>query len=989
MEHFEVRVGCFRQDPSTAPKRMLFRWEILRKDTADDLPIKAEPSLREDFVLPEEGDTITLTLMSSDWSTPIPVPGFGIIKPRDDYRFRVYSQEGDLRVKVAKEGRYEVRFAGADLKNPTTIGIDAAADDTVDTIRDRLMVEINRAQKQQPLFVPIAKAILDSDIALSMPNIRGKNGEITPNPTLPDFISAAGPSADAFLAPPRNKQGIVFEELKPSQHLEDAAKSNPMVVVERASARLQELILPGLASHLAQNTGDLASTVEDPEILTAVAAARNAINNFTRDYFHHVAKTFFGRNTDLHRSSEMVVRDGENFVSVKRSDAGAFVSGTSRLISEHAELGFPDLATLSDVLRSETRSYMDYRLLEEAPAMARLMGDQQVRLGSLAVAIASGQETEAKRLDNGEVERKSIGWLMGMEAEFEVPDELIVEHDPELRFENVNCLLTWESQRLNTTLESRRDLPGVTDCLNKALYEDGAPDPSAYFVEDGYFNQESTIDPGSKQPIQNTVFIPTTGDGVVSICVKGVGGHGAQFNAFSIVRTETDTAPGPADRERAEVEMPREMNSAATEVLENGTDPRQPFSILADGLTTEIRGVDDIHHTDTIMVDTSGVVIDDSVKAMYQKQLDARDADPDADLSALVNDRRVPPYGKTYYYWLFARSLGGDWRGPFRVTRESQPDEVKQRPRGLLLPPLHAQNPAAMPILSARVIPEPPMKPRTIKRFDEEATITAAEGDAADSLSIDADSTSPTGYFAKIVIDNKPVPASDRTTDGMPRYARYYLVNGFNLVLFRRVPRVQIEPSDDRIDVGQDAMPERLTELADDLSYYQGSRWYTSIIESEWDFAGISHIPLSESQQLAETITLRYGDIGYDGTDQRTIGLGAVDGGWEYLAVVVSKRASENCYQVPRTRNETGFNPNSIPEFPVVSVKLDENGRAVPEFGTHPPRPYVLRQGPLVLPKDYRSVRFEHSNPSITLPGYAPARTRHIAPRVEGIVVEE
>ncbi|NIY96357.1 MAG: hypothetical protein HWE39_21695 [Oceanospirillaceae bacterium] len=989
MEHFEVRVGCFRQDPNTAPKRMLFRWEILRKDNADDLPIHTKPSLREDFVLPEEGDTVTLTLMSSDWSTPIPVPEFGIIKPRDDYAFRVYSQEGDLRVKVAKEGRYEVRFAGAESSTHTTIGINAGANEPVREIRDRLVKEINRAQAQRPLIVPRAKAILESDIALSIPNVRGKNGEITPNPTLPAYISASGPEAGAILAPPRNKQGIVFQELKPSDHLKSAAESNPMVVVERASARLQELILPGLASHLAQNTGNLASSVEDPEIQIAVAAAKEAIENFTRDYFHHVAKTFFGRNTDLHRSSEMVVQDGENFVSVQRSDSGAFVSGTSRLISEHADRVFLESATLPDVLRNETSAYMDYRLLEEAPAMARLIGDQQVRLGSLAVAIASGQETDAKRIDNGEVERKSIGWLMGMEAEFEVPDELIVENDGELRFENVNCLVTWESQRLNTTLESRRDLRGVTDCLNKALYEDGAPDPSAYFVEDGYFNQENTIDPGSKQPVQNTVFIPTTGDGVVSICVKGVGGHGAQFNAFSIIRTETDTAPGPADRERAEVEMPREMNSASPEVLENGTDPRQPFSILTDGLTTEVRAVDDIHHTDAIMVDTSGVVIDDSVDAMYKKQLDARDEDPDADLSTLVNDRRIPPYGKTYYYWLFARSLGGDWRGPFPVTRDSLPDEVKQRPRGLLLPPLHAQNPAAMPILSARVIPEPPMKPRTIKRFDDQQRVAAVAGDAADSLSINADPTSPTGYFANVVIDNKPVPASDRTTDGMPRYARYYLVNGFNLILFRRVPRVQIEPTDDRIDVLQDKFLQRLTALADDLGYYQGSRWYKSIIESDWDFAGISHIPLSESQQLAETITLRYGNIGHEGTDQPTIGLGAVDGGWEYLAVVVGKRAADHCYQIPRTRNETGFDPNSIPEFPVVSVKLDEIGRAVPEFGTQSPRPYVLRQGPLVLPKDHRAVRFEHSNPSITLPGYAPARTRHIAPRVEGIVVEE
>lgn len=983
MEHFEVRVGCFRQDPDTAPKRMLFRWEILRKDSADDLPLHAEPCLREDFILPEVGDTIKLTLMSSDWKAPVLVPGLGIIKPRDDYAFRVYNQEGDLRVKTAAEGRYEVRFTGGVSSVTVTISVDAKTGDSVETIRDALVTAINLKQKEQSSFVPIARPVLSSDIALSMPNVRGAEGEITPNPTLPDSITATGPQAGAFLAPGRNRQGLVFQEQTPSQHVASAAESNPMVVVERASARLQELILPGLGSHLAQKTGYPSASAEDPEIVAAVTAAKNTIERFTVAYFHHVAKTFFGRNTDLHRSSELLVPDGKNFVAHQRSDSGAFLSGTSKLISDHVDGIFSDPGIPSDVLRAETTTYMDSRLLEEAPAMARLMGDQQSRLGALAVAIASGQETDAVRLTDKVIERKSVGWLMGMETELDVPDELIAEESPKLIFKNVNCLLTWQSQRLGATFESRRDLPGVTDCLNKALYAQDAPDPSAYFVEDGYFNEENTIDPGTKKPIQNTVFIPLTGDGVVSICVKGVGGHGAQFNAFSIVRTETDTAPSPDARLSVEVETPRVMNSASRELLENGVDPRQPFSIFADGLTAEVRAVDDIHHTDTIMVDTNGAIIDDSVHTLYEKQVKARASDSDADLSTIVNDKRFPPYGKTYYFWLFARSLGGDWRGPFSVTRDSLPDEAKRRPRGLLLPPSHALNPAAMPVLSARVMPEPPMKPRTIQRFDNVSTTATVDGDAADSLRLVADPNSSGSYFAEIVIDNKPVPASDRKIDGMPQYARYYLINGFNFVLFRRVPRVQIEPVDEAQSIAQASLIQNLAALAEDLDYYQGSRWYQSIIESEWVFAGISHVPVGTSDQSAETITLRYGHAG-----QPTIGLDTVDGGWEYLAVVVSKRSADHCYQVPRTRKETGFDPNSIPEFPVASLKPDEIRRPVPELGTQPPRPYVLRQGPTVEPKDHRAVRFEHSNPSITQPGYAPARTRHIAPRVEGVVEE-
>lgn len=984
MEHFEVRVGCFRQDPATAPKRMLFRWEILRKDTADDLPNHAEPCLREDFILPEMGDTITLTLMSNDWKAPVPVPGLGIIKPRDDYAFRVYNQEGDLRVKAATEGRYEVRFAGAVSSNIVTVSVDAKVGDSVQTIRDELVTAINRAQQKQPLFLPIAKPILNSDIALSMANTRGVAGEITPNPTLPHSITASGPQADALLAPSRNKQGLIFHQQTPSQHVASAAESNPMAVVERATERLHKLILPGLESRLAQMARNPQSGVNDPQVRDTLQATKRAIERFTVEYFHHVAKTFFGRNTDLHRSSEMVVPDGKVIASFRRSHAGVFLSGTSKLIADHVDSIFSEDGILSDPLRTETRAYLDSRLLEEAPAMARLIGDQQSRLGALTVAIASGQETDAVRLADNMTERRSIGWLMGMETELEIPDSLIVKESPKLRFKDVNCLLTWQSKRLNKTFESRRDLPGVTDCLNKALYAQSAPDPTAYFVEDGYFAQENTIDPGTKQPLQNTVFIPLTGDGVVSICVKGVGGHGAQFNAFSILRTETQTTPTLDARFGVEVETPREMNSASHKCLENGADPRQPFSVLTDGLTTEIRAVDDIHHTDTIMVDTHGTVIDDSVDTLYKKQIEARALDLDADLSAIVNDKRFPPYGKIYYYWLFVRSLGGDWRGPFPVTRDSLPDQAKRKPRGLLLPQVHAQNPAAMPVLSARVMPEPPMKPRTINRFDNASNAADVEGDATDSLSIVADPNSPTGYVAKIVIDNKQVPASNNTTDGMPRYAQYYLVNSFNFVLFRRVPRVQIEPSDETQNVRQAFLDQNLNALAEDLDYYQGSRWYQSIIDSDWEFAGISHVPISTNDHLEETITLQYGH-----KSQPVIGLEAVDGGWEYLAVIVSKRSADHCYQVPRTRKETGFDPDSIPEFPVASVTPDEIGRPVPELGTQPPRPYVLRQGPNIQPKEHRAVRFEHSNPSITLPGYAPARVRHIAPQVEGVVVEE
>jgi hypothetical protein len=276
---------------------------------------------------------------------------------------------------------------------------------------------------------------------------------------------------------------------------------------------------------------------------------------------------------------------------------------------------------------------------------------------------------------------------------------------------------------------------------------------------------------------------------------------------------------------------------------------------------------------------------------------------------------------KPKYVWLFARSVAGGWLPPIAVNRSTD------SPFGLKLPPsLSGLAPNQIPRLSTGTPEAPRLKrPEIIVR---------------------------TGQDGKLYLD--VVVNAVASTDTDPGYYEKYGIDRLHMLVFRR-------PGDlpkDGISTRHSALRSRSSDVQDDFAYYQSTGWYKALLVSGWFPLPDIYVYPNPAPSASE-LTLSYPTVAVPG--------------WKYLAVIVAKRSQDLCYQVPRTAQESGtVDDNSY--FPAVGYVPDG---VLLKADTPQAWRYLASgydPGSVVPPQFDKAIRFEYSQPAVTVECYLPSQ---------------
>ncbi len=596
---------------------------------------------------------------------------------------------------------------------------------------------------------------------------------------------------------------------------------------------------------------------------------------------------------------------------------------------------------------------------------------------AITLTIASGSKIEAFRTADGDVSigRKSVGSLFALERLFDFADltDEAVKAVRDIRFAadgteyKVSARLTWMREN-GTSL----DAVPIPDCFGRGtrIQEPAtAPPVEAFFIEDGYFKKTIRLSGQNPPAESDPVFVPTCGDGLVSICVRGVAESLALYSACAVQRTETP-APPAFDQNLLEPIVPQSLEALIKEEKERESQEtdeekkKQARGALlelfppmskpdASGL---IREVSVTAYQKTMVVNLAESGLNGAVAAEIDREsIVNQDA---ASLKGLSPNQRVersvadgqfmrrngrPPYGRSFYFWVFLKGLDGEWLSkPIPVVRRPPTMRMDGWKRKLIngpgfsLPPTENGNPidpTAYPVLAASRPVEPPLGGKP-----------SGPGDTPKTLLLDRDLSKsppkmqPIFTFFHAPFSQTPAERAANTTT----YLQWFGITELHAVLFRRVPKVELPKTEMRSMLAR-------AQVDPDLAYHKSQPWFKTTIAEGWEFVDLSKHTEADLSNLEAGLNL----LRFKGQESASL-----DSGYEYYAAVIAKRPEALCYQAGSAT------------FPVLKCYVTP---PAPD-STNPPATQTINgeEPPLALSGDF-PVRFEYSNPSHTNIAYEPA----------------
>jgi hypothetical protein len=914
MSVHELRLGCYRDKANEDSNWFRFRWmiNIVHSKLVGIAPLADGTFDAGDLRPSGPSDWFRLTLTPKGEA-----PDTYDIRPDNQRPFTLYGLVGDIEIVAAVPGTYSVVLeVSLPPKIPifAKVAVQANANDTSQTICTALVNEINSKIED----------VVSSLATLNSIALRPKQ------PAAIIKLSAQGPTPNCILTHQHNDRPIVGE-----------AKTAHDTLVEFEKDIFPEAIVDKMKSLLI----DACQSVWSGKHSQLVSIA----THLARILYPVISRYYLGADTD--------VGIGQGGIDAQTAiPSTAFVRRIEVALVE--ALRVLEVATRDDEPRQVQYELLLTRIVEVLPALIVRTAADQDKLKLLATASASGMHVSVA-LPPAAPGSKSkfvdvpIGELLGLEYCLDAAKYTAARKTKSRtrNYKQVKAELSWFDEKGNLIASSLPTRPNE-NCFNNPLGETGDP-PSAQFVEDATFDlllrkvDQSTVDLSGSA----LTFKPTCGDGLVSVSVTNVGGHGSRYTAFVFLRTEEDIAPDLTSiNPLPKAIVPYSEEQAVLAGFERSR-VAPPMVLDTFGNLSLMQRVD---FTEKLTVEADapkGALIKQDAADLYGKT-----PDPGEPLSTLIVHNNVPPLGRLFYYWVSYKALDGTWTKPSPVAR--QPNAK------LSLPMKYAGDGTVMPIL-------------------------ASSQPDAPSISTDGLLAKPgakKGWFhISVIVQNDPIKDVTGNHKVLPRYAEIYKIEQLHLVIFRRMPKVDLSEQTTRSFVVDEP----------DLDYYRYQPWFHQLEFDHWEFVALSVASgFNPSSDGRVEVTL---------VDNTGVALN-LPGGWDYLGVVVAKRSSEYCYRIPPTKQEPGYDPARPNLFPVVRYQERPDGGVDRINGVEPARPYATilplpKAGPVPTPgldkpvtepvDDHlpmRSVLFEYSRPAFTPPRYFQPYVVPPAPRVrEGL----
>ncbi len=378
-----------------------------------------------------------------------------------------------------------------------------------------------------------------------------------------------------------------------------------------------------------------------------------------------------------------------------------------------------------------------------AAAVARIVTPTDAAcnaLKNLVFAVASGITLEVTKKSGNTTIAKTfpIGTLLGLEY---VIDTSAPEHAPlrdlQGRLKRLHARLTWyRANGPNLEMPTNNYIENV---FQQPLQSTEITMPKAWFVEDAFFTQKinvSSINPWDPRPylklseLQSQmlaedkgelIYKPTCGDGLVSITVEGIATPGAQYTSFVVVRGENpDQPPGVEQAEPATPVVPQDQTDFTTDQFHRYGPPTSPGPVVKRG--HPVISYHRIYHADAKQPynedGTANIIPENTADRLYERQQEVG-----SPTSEILKEDRWALLGHVNYFWIYVRSLGGEWlsveeggvRRPLAIPVRRRPDySVLRLPDELSTSSdrerqaIPKESPDAMPFLSQRSHQMPP-----------------------------------------------------------------------------------------------------------------------------------------------------------------------------------------------------------------------------------------------------------------------------------------